>query len=116
MTGWAECYSNPERYCNRDKQGRLHFPGYSEQSAKYLVHERHVAILGIDTLSADYGLSENFAVHKATLTNDVYIIENLCRLNELPASAFLLFCGPLPIEGGTGSPARVLALIDTASS
>lgn len=111
MTGWSERYKNPERYCNRDEQGRLRFPGYSEQAARYLVEEKQVAMIGIDTLSADYGLSEDFAVHKAVLSNDVYIIENLCNLDQLPAHGVLLFCGPLPIEGGTGSPARVLALV-----
>jgi kynurenine formamidase len=111
MTGWSQHYKNPERYCNRDEEGRLRFPSYSEQAAKYLVQEKHVAIIGIDTLSADYGLSEDFAVHKIALSNDVYIIENLCNLDKLPASGALLFCGPLPIEGGTGSPARVLAVV-----
>ena len=111
MTGWSEKYNNPELYCNRDTQGRLRFPGYSEQAAQYLVQEKQVAIIGIDTLSADYGLSEDFAVHKAVLSNDVYIIENLCNLDQLPTCGALLFCGPLPIEGGTGSPARVLAVL-----
>jgi len=112
LTGWGQRFSDSTTYRNPDQMKHMHFPGYSSQAAKYLVEDRRVAALGIDTLSIDPGRSETFPVHKIALAHDVYLIENLNNLDLLPPRGILLFCGPLPIQGGSGSPARVLAIVE----
>lgn len=62
-TGWGRHWENAVRYQNRDAQGRLHFPGYSAEAARFLIEERRARGLGIDTLSIDPGTSRDFAVH-----------------------------------------------------
>jgi kynurenine formamidase len=112
LTGWGKRFSDANAYRNPDATKRMHFPGFSSAAAKYLIEERRVAALGIDTLSIDPGRSEAFPVHKLALGHDLYLIENLKNLELLPPRGILLFCGPLPIQGGSGSPARVLAIVE----
>jgi kynurenine formamidase len=88
----------------------MHFPGFSAAAVEFLVHDRQVSALGIDTLSIDPGNSRNFAAHKFGLGHGLYFMENLTNLEELPVRGATLFCGPLKITNGTGSPARVLAV------
>ena len=111
-TGWDKRYADADKYRNPDDSKQMHFPGFSSAAAKYLVEDRRVAALGIDTLSVDPGKSEVFPVHKLVLSHDLFLLENLCNLDLLPSRGILLFCGALPIEGGSGSPARVLAIVE----
>src|SRR5262249_47098071 len=50
-TGWGRHWSNFDRYKNQDVHGKMHFPGYTAEAAKFLVFSRNVRGLGIDTLS-----------------------------------------------------------------
>jgi kynurenine formamidase len=110
LTGWDERFHSAEDYRNVDEDGRMHFPGYSLEAAAYLVGTRKVSALGIDTLSIDFGFSDTYSVHKEVLAS-TFFIENLTKLDSLPARGAVIFCGALPIEGGSGCPARVLALV-----
>jgi kynurenine formamidase len=110
LTGWDKRYGDWNKYRNPDKDGVLHFPGYSEEAIKYLTTSRRVVALGIDTLSIDYGPSKDFAGHRRSHGAGLYHIENLTRLDELPARGAAIFVGPLAIANGSGSPARVLAI------
>jgi kynurenine formamidase len=112
MTGWPKYWESEKQYRNVDAQNRMHFPGYSEEAAKFLIEDRNSNCLGTDTLSIDAGQSQTFPVHKITSGHQVYTIENLNNLDKLPTKGILLFCGPLAIEGGSGCPARTLAIVD----
>ncbi|HKG21771.1 MAG TPA: hypothetical protein VKC34_07710, partial [Blastocatellia bacterium] len=82
----------------------------SDAAIGYLLRERKIVALGIDTLSIDYGLSADFSGHRLSHASGLYHIENLANLDELPARGSVIFVGPLLIQGGSGSPARVLAV------
>jgi len=88
----------------------MHFPGYSVEAAKLLM-ERHVNGLGCDTLSIDYGASGDFPVHHVVLGAGLYQLENLANLSELPETGAFLVVAPIKLEGGSGGPARVFALL-----
>ena len=109
-TGWESRWDSAKDYRNADAKGVMHFPGYSLEAAKLLVEERKVYGLGIDTLSIDYGPSPDFAVHQYSLAHDIYHLENLANLSRLPARGSQVFVAPMKLAGGSGSPARVLAL------
>jgi kynurenine formamidase len=111
-TGWASRWPDAQRYRNQDAQGRMHFPGFSTESAKLLI-ERKVSGLGCDTMSADPGASEDFAVHHLALGAGLYHLENLADLSEVPESGAFLVVAPIKLEGGSGGPVRVFALIDS---
>lgn len=109
-TGWDRRWPDRARYMN-EKNGVKHFPGLSAEAAALLARDRRVAGIGIDTPSIDYGPSTAFEAHHASMPHNVYHIENMARLLDLPATGFQVIVAPINIGGGSGGPARVFALV-----
>src|SRR5580700_7105073 len=109
-TGWASRWPDVQKYRNMDAKGAMHFPGFSIEAARLMI-ERKVSGLGCDTLSIDYGASPDFAVHHVTLGAGLYHLENLSDLSGLPETGAFLIVAPIKLEGGSGGPARVFALL-----
>jgi len=109
-TGWASRWPDARKYRNQDAQGKMHFPGFSLEAGKLLV-ERKVSGLGCDTMSVDYGASGDFAVHHLALGAGLYHLENLVDLGALPETGAFLVVAPIKLEGGSGGPVRVFALL-----
>lgn len=110
-TGWDERWPSPERYRNADQKGVLHFPAYSVDAAKFLVEGREAVGLGIDTLSVDTATDPSYAVHRYCSKHDIYHIENVANLAQVPPLGALVVVAPMKLQGGSGAPARVLALL-----
>jgi kynurenine formamidase len=110
-TGWGRFWSQPQRFQGRDTRGNLHFPSYTGAAARFLVHERNVRGLGVDTLSIDRGLSQDFEVHHITNAASRYGLENIAHLDQLPPRGFTLIVAPMKIETGTGGPTRIFAIL-----
>ncbi|MDP6924498.1 MAG: cyclase family protein [Candidatus Scalindua sp.] len=110
-TGWSRRWNDYEKYKNVDDSNKLRFPGYSADAARFLVEERDINGIGIDTLSADYGISKDFAVHHIINGSSKYILENVANLNKLPPTGATLIIAPIKIEGGSGGQARVWAIM-----
>ena len=104
-TGWSAFLGDAGRYVTD-----LRFPGVSSEAARLLV-ERGVAGLGIDTLGVDPGNSTDFAAHNTTLPAGLWHLEGLVNLELLPARGALLAVGAPLLVGGSGVPARPLALL-----
>jgi kynurenine formamidase len=113
-TGWSARWPDAKRYRNEDAQGRMHFPGFSVEAVRLLM-ERKASGLGCDTISADYGASEDFAVHHLALGAGLYHLENLADLSEVPEAGAFLIVAPIKLEGGSGGPVRVFALVGEES-
>lgn len=109
-TGWASRWPDAQKYRNQDAQGKMHFPGFSVEAAKLLI-ERKVSGLGCDTMSIDYGASEDFAVHHLALGSGLYHLENLADLGALPETGAFLVVAPIKLKGGSGGPVRVFAVL-----
>ena len=110
-TGWARHWRNVARFQNRDVRGKLHFPGFSPESARFLIGRRKVKAIGIDTLSIDRGLSSDFQVHHIVNGAGRYALENVANLKLLPARGFYVIVAPIKIETGSGGPARIFAVL-----
>jgi kynurenine formamidase len=108
-TGWASRWPDARRYRNQDAQGRMHFPGFSVDAVKLLL-QRKISGIGCDTMSADYGASQDFAVHHLALGAGLYHLENLADLSEVPEAGAFLVAAPIKLEGGSGGPVRVFAI------
>ena len=115
-TGWGKRWPSQARYMNADSKGVLHFPGLSVEAARYLLEHAHPVGIGIDTASIDYGRSKDFPVHHLTLSAGLYHLENVANLGQLPPKGFFVIALPLKLGGGSGSPARVLALVPREAS
>ncbi len=109
-TGWASRWPDARKYRNQDDKGKMHFPGFSPEAAKLLI-QRKVSGLGCDTLSIDYGASSDYAVHHLVLGAGLYQLENLADLSALPETGAFLIVAPIKLEGGSGGPVRVFALL-----
>jgi kynurenine formamidase len=93
-----------------DTKGVMHFPGYSVNAAKLLI-ERGAVGLGTDTLSIDYGASKDFEVHRVDLPAGLYNLENLANMDYVPEAGAFLIAAPMKLEGGSGGPVRVFAVL-----
>jgi len=113
-TGWSTRWPDKKSYLGDDTPGdasKLHFPSYGKEAAQYLVRERKVGALGVDTASIDYGASKDFIVHQVANGAGVPGLENVTGLEALPASGAWVVALPMKIAGGSGGPLRIVALL-----
>ncbi|MDX1503719.1 MAG: cyclase family protein [Thermoanaerobaculia bacterium] len=116
-TGWSARWPDRLAYLGDDVPGEtsdLHFPAYGEAAARLLVAKRSVAVLGVDTASLDHGPSSDFLVHRVAAEANVPGLENLTNLERLPPKGAWVVALPMKIAGGSGGPARVVALLPPA--
>jgi kynurenine formamidase len=107
-SGWAAKLNDPS-YRNLP-DGSFAFPGFSKEATDLLA-EIGAAAIAVDTLSLDPGNSKDFAVHYSWLPGGRYGIENVNNLDMLPAKGATVFVGAPKHSGGTGGPARVMAMV-----
>ncbi len=116
-TGWSGRWPDASAYLGDDTPGdasNLHFPAYGEEVTRTLVEERRVAVLGVDTASIDHGPSTDFIVHQVANGANVAGLENLKNLDQVPATGAWVVALPMKIAGGSGGPARIVALLPPA--
>lgn len=89
----------------------LSFPGFSPESIGFLIEERNIKGIAIDTPSIDYGKSKDFKVHRILFAADKLALENIANLDKLPVTGATLYVIPMLIKDGTGAPARVFAVL-----
>ena len=109
-------YPDRKKVLGTTKKGKealaeLSFPGFSAEVAEFLVQERNIKGIGLDTPSIDYGKSNDFQVHRICFAADKLAIENIANLDKLPEKGAMLYVMPMLIKDGTGSPARIFALL-----
>jgi kynurenine formamidase len=83
----------------------------SAEAAQYLLERARPVGIGIDTASIDYGPSTDFPVHNLTMHAGIYHLENVANLEQLPATGFRVIALLVKLGGGSGAPARVIALV-----
>ena len=113
-SGWHRRWPDRKRYLGTDRPldvDNLHFPGFSKEAAELLVNDRDVAALAVDTASIDYGQSRDFVVHQVLNGANKPAFENLANVDRLPPTGATIIALPLKIEGGSGGPARIVAVL-----
>jgi kynurenine formamidase len=113
-TGWAAKWADRTAYLGTSATGpaavaKLRFPGVSPLAAKWLVEQRRIKAIGIDTASIDHGPSTLFGAHVAFCGADVPIFENVASLDQLPDTGAFIAALPMKIAGGSGGPLRIVA-------
>ena len=108
-SGWDARAGSEAAYRNTDASGTMHFPGWSEDAIEWLIGERSIGAIGVDTLSLDPGNATAFVAHVALLSANRFGIENLANLGAIPPKGATAFVGVIPWEEGSGGPARVVA-------
>jgi len=114
-TGWDARAGHQDDFLNADETGP-HTPGVSVECARWLAEEAPVIGLGVETVGTDAGAAHSFdppfPCHSFLLGAGKYGLTQLRNLQLLPPTGALLVTAPLPIVGGSGSPTRVLALVE----
>ena len=113
-TGFSAYWPDAERYLGTAKRGpagvaALSFPGLGTEAALWLVAERQIKAVGIDTASIDYGKSQDFATHVALMKANIPAFENVANLDQVPATGAFVVALPVKIRGGSGGPLRIVA-------
>ncbi len=112
-TGWGKFWPDRKKYLGDETPGEtanLHFPGIAPAAARVLV-DRKVDGVGIDTASLDHGPSKDFFSHQVLGRARTYGLENVANLEQLPATGATVIALPMKIKGGSGAPARIIALL-----
>lgn len=110
LSGWDQ-FATSSKFRNADDQGAMHFPGFHIEAIEMLLSERNVKGIFVDTLSLDYGLSADFAVHYRWLPANKWGIECVANLGQMPAAGASVVVGGPKLAGATGGPARIIGLV-----
>jgi kynurenine formamidase len=109
-SGWDAKIASTKDFRNADDKSVMHFPGFSGEAAEWLLKERNIVGIGVDTLSLDFGGSTDFKVHLTILPAGKYGIENLANLGSVPVVGATVVIGSPKHLGASGGPTRVLAM------
>ena len=113
-TDWSKRWPDDAAMQNRDKDGHAHYPGWSKQVLTLLYEDRGITASGHETTDTDPGTAtdkDDYSLESYILGLNHYQIEMLADLDKVPeAGALVLVSWPKP-EGGTGFPARVIAIV-----
>ena len=113
-SGWGRFWPRKLEYLGTAQKGdvaNLHFPGFSKEAAEWLVAQRNIDAIGVDTPSIDHGPSKDFIVHQIINGANKPAFENVANLDRLPESGATFIALPMKIGGGSGAPARIIAVL-----
>jgi kynurenine formamidase len=115
-TGYSRFWPDPLTYTGTELTGAeavpfLHFPGLAPEAAQWLVGNRKINAIGLDTPSIDYGQSSEFLAHRILCAASLTIYENLTNLDQMPPGGSFVIALPMKIKGGSGAPLRIIAML-----
>lgn len=114
-SGWSAHAGSQEAFLNADEDGP-HTPGLSPDCARWLAQESPIIGLGVETVGTDAGAAATFdpmfPCHSLMHQAGKYGLTQLRNLDQLPPTGAFLVASPLKIDGGSGSPVRVLAFVE----
>jgi kynurenine formamidase len=115
-TGFGKYWPDRVQYMGTAERGdsavkKLHFPGLHPDAARWIVQNRKIKAIGLDTPSIDYGQSTRFESHVILYEQNIPAFENVANLDQLPERGFAVIALPMKIKGGSGGPVRIVAIL-----
>ncbi|MEM6662636.1 MAG: cyclase family protein [Pseudomonadota bacterium] len=102
-------------YLNMREDGP-HSPGPTPDAIRFLIDQRDIRGFGVETVGTDAGQGSHYTppypAHFYLHGAGKYGLQCMCNLDLLPPTGAVLMAAPLKIKDGTGSPLRVLALVE----
>ena len=114
-SGWDAKIKDAKAFLNLDGTNTLHFPGFSAEAATFLVREREVVGIGVDTLSLDTGNDKAYKAHKAWLAAGKWGVECVANLKQVPPVGATVFVGASKVGGATGGLVRLIATFPSSA-
>ncbi|XP_022095369.1 uncharacterized protein LOC110981784 [Acanthaster planci] len=124
-TGWGVFYPDRLAYLGTtrndtflDEQGRslVYSPGVAPEAATWLVANRKLSGIGIDAANIDYGQNALVTSHQILLGANIYVLENVANLDQLPNTGAKVYALPMKIIDGSGAPIRIMAMLDEGNT
>src|SRR5262249_42353962 len=109
-SGWGAYVADAAKFTGKDASGVFHFPGVGPEATEWLLKQRQVAGIAVDTISLDHGPSKDFKTHLLWLPAGHWGLEGVANLDKVPASGATLVVGLAKVRGATGGPPRLIAL------
>ena len=118
-TGFSQSWPDAAKYLGTAERGeaavaKLHFPGLHPDTAKWIVANRPIKAIGIDTASIDYGQSTLYESHRGLYERNIPAFENLTNLDRLPPRGAQVIALPMKIRNGSGAPLRAVAILPSS--
>lgn len=107
-SGWSQYFTDPDTFVGLDAIGAQHYPGFHPDAAEFLVTQRDIVGIAVDTLSQDPGNSTDFGTHITILGAGKYGIEGIANIGEIDPAGGHVFVGAPKWSGASGGPARIL--------
>jgi kynurenine formamidase len=114
-SGWDAKVSDGKSFINMDNTNTMHFPEFSPEAAEFLVRERDVVGIGVDTISLDPGRDKEFKTHKAWLKAGKWGAECVANLKSVPPAGATVFVGASKVGGATGGLVRLIAAFPSSA-
>lgn len=109
-SGWDAKAKSAKEFLNMDSTQTMHFPGFTPETCDFLVHERKISGIGVDTISFDIGADKEYTAHQALFRGGKWGIECVNNLALVPPKGATIFAGALKVAGASGSPIRLLGM------
>lgn len=113
-TGWSR-RTTQQDMINNTETGPTS-PGMSADCVRWVAQLSDLVGIGVETVGTDAGAAHGFdpvfPCHDLLMGAGKYGLAQLQNLDRLPAAGAMVLASPLKIVGGSGSPARVLALVE----
>lgn len=110
QTGYGKFWGDRKQYMGAEGDQK-HFPGLSPEAAKWLLQNRKINAVGIDTASIDYGQSQTFDTHVALMGENIPAFENVANIEKVPTKGAQIIALPMKIKSGSGAPLRIVAFL-----
>ena len=111
FTGWEDKWNDLAAFIGQDAKGNLHFPGFAGATSKWLVTDRQIAGVGVDTHGVDPGSDTSYATNTEMANTHKIAVECMANLDQLPAKGSTLVLAPLQLQDGSGSPMDIVAFV-----
>ena len=113
-TDWSK--KSGAEYLNMREDG-AHSPGPTPDAIQFLIKQRNIRGFGTETVGTDAGQGAHYSppypAHYYLHGANRYGLQCLANLDLLPPTGAVLIAAPLKIRDGTGSPLRVLAMVES---
>lgn len=111
---WGKNWPDKKKYLGSDTKNTslLHFPGIHPNASRWLVNNRKIKLVGLDTASLDYGQSKLYESHQILFERNIPGLENVAHMDKLPTKGFTVYAAPMFITDGSGAPCRIFARLD----
>lgn len=110
-SGWGRRWKDRDAFIGTSDNDitKLHFPGMSPEAAQWLVDNRDIHGVISESLSLDPGQAKDFMAHRILLAANIYGLENVANVEEIPIFGAMIYVRPMKIGKASGAPTRIVA-------